>query len=85
MSRKNIFISIGAALSVMAAIAAVGWIVATEFGASRQAPADTKRPAFNETLRDAEQEIVVRDQVSAKLMLDALNQDMSSLERAGVE
>lgn len=69
----------------MVAIAAIGWVVAMEFGASDQAPTEKKRPVSSETVRDADQEIVVRDKTSAKLMLDALNNDASSLERAGVE
>lgn len=88
MSKKNIFLTIGAALSVMAAIASVGWVVATEISRkSQEAPAGAERPVRTgqETARTPDKEIIVQDKTSAKQMLDALNQDVSNLEREGIE
>ncbi len=88
MSKKSILFTVGAVLCVMAAIASVGWVVATEISKNRQAvPAEMKRPVRTgqEMVRRPDQEIVVKDKTSAKQMLDVLNQDVSSLERDGVE
>ena len=88
MSKKNIFLTVVAALSIMAAIASVGWVVTTEIGRNNQeAPVRAERPARTgqETARTPDREIIVKDKTSAKQMLDALNQDVSSLEREGVE
>lgn len=89
MSKKNIIFIVGAALCVMAAIASIGWVVATEISKNKQAAAtETKRSidrTGQEGARMPDQEIVVKDKTSAKQMLDALNQDISKLEREGVE
>jgi hypothetical protein len=89
MSKKNIIFIVGAALCVMAAIASIGWVVATEISKERQAAATKTERTIDRTdqgtPRTPDQEIVVKDKTSAKQMLDVLNRDMSTLEREGAE
>jgi hypothetical protein len=74
---------------VMAAIASIGWVVATEISKERQAAAIKTERTIDRTdqgtPRTPDQEIVVKDKTSAKQMLDVLNRDMSTLEREGAE